>query len=59
MKDLESNLLKWLHIAAKKYQKENGGTSDLFEFVQGKKAKSHCYIKTAEIFYNSETILVT
>ncbi|KKL57829.1 hypothetical protein LCGC14_2231510, partial [marine sediment metagenome] len=36
MKDLESNLLKWLPVAAKKYQKENGGTSDLFEFSKKK-----------------------
>ena len=38
MKDLESNLLKWLPVAAKKYQKENGGTADLFEFAKKKEA---------------------
>ncbi|WP_026808433.1 amidohydrolase family protein [Arenibacter latericius] len=36
MKDLESNLLRWLPVAAKRYQKENGGTDDLFEFTKKK-----------------------
>ncbi|SDE85024.1 hypothetical protein SAMN05421636_10841 [Pricia antarctica] len=36
MKELESNLLKWLPVAAKRYQKENGGTADLFEFAKKK-----------------------
>ncbi len=36
MKDLESNLLKWLPVAAKRYQKENGGTADLFQFAKKK-----------------------
>ncbi|MDT7827781.1 hypothetical protein RQM65_03765 [Pricia sp. S334] len=37
MRDLESNLLKWLPVAVKRYQKENGGTADLFEFAKKKK----------------------
>ncbi|MEP3211139.1 MAG: hypothetical protein ABJN95_18270 [Maribacter sp.] len=37
MKDLEASLLKWLPVAAVKYQKVNGGTKDLFEFTKKKK----------------------
>ncbi len=37
MKDLESTLMKWLPVATKRYQKENGGTSDLFDFAKKKK----------------------
>lgn len=34
MMELESNMLKWLPVAAKKYQQENGGTADLFNFTK-------------------------
>lgn len=37
MKDLEASLLKWLPVAAAKYQKVNGGTKDLFKFTKKKK----------------------
>lgn len=50
MKDLESNLLKWLPVAAKKYQKENGGTADLFDFV---KKKEKLKKVVAAILYNN------
>ena len=32
--DLQACLMKWLPVAAKKYQKVNGGTKDLFSFIQ-------------------------
>ena len=52
MKDLESNLLKWLPVAAKKYQKENGGTADLFDFV---KKKEELRKVVAAILYEQRT----
>lgn len=36
LKDLEAGLLKWLPVAAREYQKENGGTEDLFELTKKK-----------------------
>ena len=37
LKNLEACLMKWLPVAAKEYQKVNGGTNDLFEFTKKKK----------------------
>ena len=36
MKELEANLLKWLPVAARRYQEENGGADDLFKFTRKK-----------------------
>ena len=34
LKDLEASLMKWLPVAATKYQKENGGAKDLFKLTK-------------------------
>ncbi|CAM4253947.1 hypothetical protein ZORO111903_09815 [Zobellia roscoffensis] len=36
-KNLKACLMKWLPVAAKKYQKVNGGAKDLFDFTKKKK----------------------
>lgn len=33
-RELQASLMKWLPVAAKRYQKVNGGTKDLFPFLQ-------------------------
>ncbi len=55
MKDLESNLLKWLPIAAKTYQKENGGAADLFNFT--KKKEKLKKVVDAILYKNGEDFL--
>ncbi len=52
MKELESNMLKWLPVAAKRYQRENGGTADLFKVTKKKKKLKKI---VAAILYESGT----
>ncbi len=57
MKDLESNLLKWLPVATKRYQKENGGTADLFDFA--KKKENLKKVVEAILYENGREFITT